>query len=145
MSIAENLWRFAERTDSALCSNSVNKGVADQLLPGGLMQQPYAVAAQLLDGMTTINRAWYTRKDQLDILSKNVMGAGARNVNAVGVGGANPEEIKFEAIQFNSQNALGDSPKDPLLALCLRPYISCTSPTSLAKRFHAQKHPLSPI
>jgi len=45
--------------------DSVNKGVADQLSPGGLMQQPYAVAAQLLDGMTTINRAWYTREDQV--------------------------------------------------------------------------------
>ena len=67
------------------------------------MQKPYPVAAQLLDGMTTINRMWYTHKDQvstitfqllkeqiekdyqteknmekimtqLDILSKNVMG-----------------------------------------------------------------------
>uniref|UniRef100_M1DH39 Uncharacterized protein n=1 Tax=Solanum tuberosum TaxID=4113 RepID=M1DH39_SOLTU len=102
----------------------INKGVADQLLPEGLMQQPYAIAAQLLDGMTTINRAWYTREDQvspvtfqvskeqvekdnerdqnmvkimtqLDILSKNVMGASTRGVNAMGVGGANPEEMKF--------------------------------------------------
>uniref|UniRef100_M1DX07 Uncharacterized protein n=1 Tax=Solanum tuberosum TaxID=4113 RepID=M1DX07_SOLTU len=49
--------------------DSVNKGVADQLSPGGLMQQPYAVAAQLLDGMTTINRAWYTREDQVSPLT----------------------------------------------------------------------------
>uniref|UniRef100_M1DN62 Retrotransposon gag domain-containing protein n=1 Tax=Solanum tuberosum TaxID=4113 RepID=M1DN62_SOLTU len=38
------------------CLDSVNKGVADQLCPGGSMQQPYVVAAQQLDGMTTINR-----------------------------------------------------------------------------------------
>uniref|UniRef100_M1DZT9 Integrase core domain containing protein n=1 Tax=Solanum tuberosum TaxID=4113 RepID=M1DZT9_SOLTU len=37
--------------------DSVNKGVADQLSTGGLMKQPYAVATQLLDGMTTINKA----------------------------------------------------------------------------------------
>ncbi|WMV24967.1 hypothetical protein MTR67_018352 [Solanum verrucosum] len=105
----------------------VNKGVADQLSPGGLMQQPYGVAVQLLDGMTTINRSWYTCEDQvsplifklskeqmekdnerdkniakimtqLDILFKNVMRAGARGVNAVGVKCANPEEAKFEAL-----------------------------------------------
>ena len=45
--------------------DSVNEGVADQLSPGGLMQQPYAVAAQLLEGMTTIKRAWYTCEDRL--------------------------------------------------------------------------------
>ncbi|XP_015163500.1 uncharacterized protein [Solanum tuberosum] len=107
--------------------DSVNKGVADQLLPGGLMQQPYAVAAQLFDGMTTINRAWYTRKDQvslvifklskehiendnerdqkmakimtqLDILSKNCIRDSARGVNVGGVGCANREEMKFEAL-----------------------------------------------
>ncbi|XP_049364030.1 uncharacterized protein LOC125828738 [Solanum verrucosum] len=106
---------------------SVNKGITDQLSPGGLMQQPYAVAAQLLDGMTTINREWYTREYQvspltfklskeqmnkynerdqnmanimkhLDILSKNVMKVGARGVNVMGVGNANPEESYFEAL-----------------------------------------------
>ncbi|KAK4716241.1 hypothetical protein R3W88_014579 [Solanum pinnatisectum] len=41
----------------------VDKGVADQLSPGGLMQQPYVIAAQLLYGMTTINRDWYTHED----------------------------------------------------------------------------------
>ena len=41
----------------------MNKGVADQLVPGGIMQHPYEVASQLLDGMTKINRAWYTRED----------------------------------------------------------------------------------
>uniref|UniRef100_M1DB58 Integrase core domain containing protein n=1 Tax=Solanum tuberosum TaxID=4113 RepID=M1DB58_SOLTU len=109
----------------------VNKGVADQLSLGGLMQQPYAVAAQLLDGMTTINKVWYTHEDQvypltfklseeqvekyherdqsmakimtqLDILSKNVMGASARGVNVVRVGYANFEEMKFEAL-FNEE------------------------------------------
>ena len=38
--------------------DSMNKGVADQISPGGLMQQPYVIAAQLLDGMTKINRVW---------------------------------------------------------------------------------------
>ena len=70
------------------------------------MKQPYVIAAQLLDCMTTINPDWYTREDldsafmfkltqeklekyyerdqnrakkmtQLDILSKNVPGPGA--------------------------------------------------------------------
>ncbi|KAK4707005.1 hypothetical protein R3W88_033444 [Solanum pinnatisectum] len=90
--------------------------VANQLSPGSLMEQPYAVAAQLLDGMTTINRAWYTHEDQvspltfklskeqmdkdnerdqnmaiimtqLDILSKNVMGTGAQYCGANQGGG----------------------------------------------------------
>ncbi|KAK6779898.1 hypothetical protein RDI58_022082 [Solanum bulbocastanum] len=40
----------------------VNKGVGDQLSLGGLMQQPYALVAQL-HGMKTINKAWYTCED----------------------------------------------------------------------------------
>uniref|UniRef100_M1DVF9 Integrase core domain containing protein n=1 Tax=Solanum tuberosum TaxID=4113 RepID=M1DVF9_SOLTU len=101
------------------------------------MQQPYVIAAQLLDGMTTINRAWYTREDQvspltfkltkeqlekdqardqnmakimtqLDILSKNVMGAGARSVNDVGVGFANPDDAKFEALCNEEVNFLAN-------------------------------------
>uniref|UniRef100_M1DZZ3 Integrase core domain containing protein n=1 Tax=Solanum tuberosum TaxID=4113 RepID=M1DZZ3_SOLTU len=107
--------------------DSVNKGVADQLSPGGLMQQPYIITVQLLDGMTKINRAWYTREDQvslltfkltkeqlekdqerdqtmakmmtqLDIFAKNVMGDGARSVNVVGIGCVNPNEAKCEAL-----------------------------------------------
>uniref|UniRef100_M1DCE9 Uncharacterized protein n=1 Tax=Solanum tuberosum TaxID=4113 RepID=M1DCE9_SOLTU len=35
---------------------------------------------------------------QLDIFSKNFMGAGARGVNIVGIGYANPEEAKFDAL-----------------------------------------------
>ncbi|KAK4731451.1 hypothetical protein R3W88_024439 [Solanum pinnatisectum] len=87
--------------------------------------------------MTTINRAWYTREDQvypltfklskeqmkkdnerdqnmakimtqLDILSKNVIGAGARGVNAVGVGCANPEEVKFEALYNEEVNFIAN-------------------------------------
>ncbi|KAK4721531.1 hypothetical protein R3W88_011764 [Solanum pinnatisectum] len=101
------------------------------------MQQPYAVAAQLLDGMTTINKAWYTREDQvspltfklskeqiekdnerdqnmakimtqLDILSKNFMRAGAHSTNVVGVGCANPEEMKFEALYNEEVNFLAN-------------------------------------
>uniref|UniRef100_M1DYU1 Integrase core domain containing protein n=1 Tax=Solanum tuberosum TaxID=4113 RepID=M1DYU1_SOLTU len=78
------------------------QGVADQLLPGGLMQQPYAVAAQLLDGMTTINRGCLT------FYTKNVMGAGTCGVNAVGVGGENPEEMKFEAMYDEEVNFLAN-------------------------------------
>jgi len=45
---------------------------------------------------------------QLDILSKNVMGAGARGVNIVGVGGANPDEMKFEAMFAKEINFLAN-------------------------------------
>ncbi|KAK4708698.1 hypothetical protein R3W88_029623 [Solanum pinnatisectum] len=113
----------------------INKGVADQISPGDLMQQPYVIVAQLLDDMTTINRVWYTRENQisplmfkltkeqmekdqerdqnmakimtqLDILSKNVMGVGARSVNDVGVECANPDESKFEALYNEEVNFL---------------------------------------
>uniref|UniRef100_M1DHA8 Integrase core domain containing protein n=1 Tax=Solanum tuberosum TaxID=4113 RepID=M1DHA8_SOLTU len=33
------------------------------------MQQPYVIVAQLLDGMTSINRLWYTREDQVSPLT----------------------------------------------------------------------------
>uniref|UniRef100_M1DPK5 Retrotransposon gag protein n=1 Tax=Solanum tuberosum TaxID=4113 RepID=M1DPK5_SOLTU len=49
--------------------DSVNKGVADQLSPGGLMKQPYVISSQLLDCMTKINRAWYTREHQISPLT----------------------------------------------------------------------------
>lgn len=87
------------------------------------MQQPYVVAIQL-DGMTTINRAWYTREEQvylvtfelskdhikidderdqnqekitkyIDILSKYVMGEGTRIINALVVWSTNLDDIKF--------------------------------------------------
>uniref|UniRef100_M1DN32 Integrase core domain containing protein n=1 Tax=Solanum tuberosum TaxID=4113 RepID=M1DN32_SOLTU len=41
---------------------------------------------------------------QLDILSKNVMGAGARSVSAVGVWCANSDESKFEAFYNEEVN-----------------------------------------
>lgn len=44
-------------------------GVVDQLFPEGLMQQPYIIVAQLLNGMTKINQAWYTREDQVSPLT----------------------------------------------------------------------------
>uniref|UniRef100_M1DVH2 Uncharacterized protein n=1 Tax=Solanum tuberosum TaxID=4113 RepID=M1DVH2_SOLTU len=45
---------------------------------------------------------------QLDILSKNVMGVGTHGVNAVGVRGANPEEMKFEAMYDEEVNFLAN-------------------------------------
>lgn len=41
----------------------VNKGVANQLLRGGIIKQIFVAACELLDDMTKINRAWYTRSD----------------------------------------------------------------------------------
>lgn len=45
------------------CLDSVNKGVADQLFPGDLLKKPHILAAQILDGMKSINIAWYTHED----------------------------------------------------------------------------------
>uniref|UniRef100_M1DL69 Putative plant transposon protein domain-containing protein n=1 Tax=Solanum tuberosum TaxID=4113 RepID=M1DL69_SOLTU len=45
---------------------------------------------------------------QLDILSKNVVGAGTRGVNVVGVGCPNPDESKFEALYNEKVNFLAN-------------------------------------
>ncbi|KAK4716439.1 hypothetical protein R3W88_014777 [Solanum pinnatisectum] len=108
-----NSWMYADHSPSRISPKNRSS----------LIQQPYVIAAQLLDGMTTINRAWYTHEDQvspltfkltkkqmekdqerdqnmakimtlLDMLSTNVMGAGARSVNVVGVGCANLDKSK---------------------------------------------------
>ncbi|WMV33083.1 hypothetical protein MTR67_026468, partial [Solanum verrucosum] len=49
--------------------DSVNKGVADQLARGGIMQQSFDIASTFLDEMTKINRAWYTKEDQVSSLN----------------------------------------------------------------------------
>uniref|UniRef100_M1D8H5 Integrase core domain containing protein n=1 Tax=Solanum tuberosum TaxID=4113 RepID=M1D8H5_SOLTU len=101
------------------------------------MQQPYEIASHLLNGMTKINRAWYTREDQvspltfrmtkekiekdqerdrnmakmmtqLDILSKNVMGSGLKSVNIFGIGGENPNEWRFESFYNEEVNFLAN-------------------------------------
>ncbi|KAK4731246.1 hypothetical protein R3W88_024234 [Solanum pinnatisectum] len=48
--------------------DSVNKGIADQLVQGGIMLQSFEVASFLLDGMTKVNQAWYTKDDQVSPL-----------------------------------------------------------------------------
>uniref|UniRef100_M1DIV3 Putative plant transposon protein domain-containing protein n=1 Tax=Solanum tuberosum TaxID=4113 RepID=M1DIV3_SOLTU len=45
---------------------------------------------------------------QLNILAKNVMGAGTKSVNDVSVGGVNPEEAKFEALYNEKVNFLSN-------------------------------------
>jgi len=93
--------------------DSVNNGVADHLVHGGLMRQLYDLVALLLDDMTKVNQELHAREDQMpllqvglrkeqikkdherdeniakiitqnDLLSKHVMGGGTRSVNAVG-------------------------------------------------------------
>uniref|UniRef100_M1DDD8 Uncharacterized protein n=1 Tax=Solanum tuberosum TaxID=4113 RepID=M1DDD8_SOLTU len=110
----------------------INKCVAEQLVCGGIMQQPLEIASALLDGMTKINRAWHRREDrvssltfrmmkehiekdqerdqnmakmmnQLDLLSKNVIGSGTRALNIIGVSGANPNDAHFEAL-YNEED-----------------------------------------
>ncbi|XP_015165387.1 uncharacterized protein [Solanum tuberosum] len=48
--------------------DSVNKGIADQLVQGGIMLQPFEVASFLLDGMVRVNQAWYAKEDQVSHL-----------------------------------------------------------------------------
>lgn len=43
----------------------MNKGVVDQPVPDGIMQQPYEVASQLLDYITKNNVAWYTYEEHV--------------------------------------------------------------------------------
>ncbi|WMV46270.1 hypothetical protein MTR67_039655 [Solanum verrucosum] len=101
----------ADQIGSSL--DTVNKGVADQLIRGGIIRQPFSVASALLDEMTKISRARHTREDQMfplnlglakehleknqelhekmakimthmDLLTKHVMGGGYKVLNAVG-------------------------------------------------------------
>jgi len=48
--------------------DSVNKGIADQLVQGGIMLQPFEVASFLLNGMARVNQAWYTKEKQISPL-----------------------------------------------------------------------------
>ena len=49
--------------------DTVNKGVADQLIRGGIMRQSFAVASALLDEMIKINWTWHTREDHVSPLN----------------------------------------------------------------------------
>lgn len=90
------------------------KGVAEQLSPRILIQQPYVILARLLDNMTRINKALYhSRRTSIssDIpregqehdqyhdttwqLFEIVVEAGAQSVHVVGVGCASLEEAKL--------------------------------------------------
>ncbi|WMV41369.1 hypothetical protein MTR67_034754 [Solanum verrucosum] len=47
----------------------MNKGVANELIRGGIMSQPFVVALVLLDEMTKICRAWYVMHDVYEAMS----------------------------------------------------------------------------
>ena len=44
----------------------------------------------------------------LDIPPKNVMGVGIHNINVVGVGSKNPDDMKFEALYSEEVNFLAN-------------------------------------
>uniref|UniRef100_M1DN23 Putative plant transposon protein domain-containing protein n=1 Tax=Solanum tuberosum TaxID=4113 RepID=M1DN23_SOLTU len=102
----------------------VNKSLSDQLVHGGLMRQPYELAALLLDDMTKVNRSWHTREykapllqvvlskeqierdyerdeniakmiTQIDLRSKHVMRGGTKSVNAVGTNNREVEKYIY--------------------------------------------------
>ncbi|XP_049406215.1 uncharacterized protein LOC125869833 [Solanum stenotomum] len=49
--------------------DSVNKSLDGQLARGGITQQMFDITSTLLDEMTKINHAWYTRQDQVSLLN----------------------------------------------------------------------------
>lgn len=55
--------------------DAVNKGVANQLVRGGIMKQTLIAACELLNDMFKVNKALYTREDLISsthrALSKN--------------------------------------------------------------------------
>ncbi|WMV41908.1 hypothetical protein MTR67_035293 [Solanum verrucosum] len=128
--------------------DTVNNGVAEQHIRGGIMRQPLDIALGFLDEMTKINRAWYTREDrasflnigltkeqlgknqerdenmakimtQMDLLTKNVMGGGYKDMNTVGANsGVSPDDAQFEdmynvEVQFLSNQTGGSRPSYP--------------------------------
>ncbi|WMV24785.1 hypothetical protein MTR67_018170 [Solanum verrucosum] len=81
--------------------DSVNKGVADQLVSGGIIQQPYKDGKRV-DREGSRERPKYVQNDDLvGYLVKNMIGSGLKSVNVVGIGGANPDEAQFEGISLN--------------------------------------------
>ena len=108
--------------------DSVNKGIADHLVRGGLMSQSFENASVLLDEMTKINKAWHTREDhvsplnfgmtkeqleenqerdknmakmmtQMHLLTKHVMNSGLKAVNSIDAGKVHvSEDAKFDAM-----------------------------------------------
>ncbi|WMV13791.1 hypothetical protein MTR67_007176 [Solanum verrucosum] len=84
----------------------VNKCVIDHLVQGGLMRQLYDVATLLLYNMTTVDREWHTREDQVPTLQ---LGGGFKSVNVAGtISGQYKDDAKFEALYNEEVQYLGN-------------------------------------
>ncbi|WMV49768.1 hypothetical protein MTR67_043153 [Solanum verrucosum] len=117
--------------------NTINKGVFDQRICGGIIRQSFDIASALLDEMTKINCARYTKEDQvsplnlgltkeqiennqeqheniakimtkMDLLTKHVIRGGHKAMNVVGGNsGVNPHDTQFD-VMYNEEEPRAD-------------------------------------
>uniref|UniRef100_M1DTJ5 Retrotransposon n=1 Tax=Solanum tuberosum TaxID=4113 RepID=M1DTJ5_SOLTU len=111
----EHIRNFVDVCGPFSFKNISQESVRLRLFPFSLMGEAYQVSPlmfKLTKEQLEKDQEWDQNMakimTQLDILSKNVMGAGARNVNVEGVGCVDPDEAKFEALYNEEVNFLAN-------------------------------------